>query len=244
MSTGTTTITWLGHATFLFETADGKRLLLDPWLTDNPAFPAEWRERLTSGIDGILVSHGHFDHTRDVVELAQANGCSVATQMELGQWLVGKGLAEDKVIGFNRGGCIELAGVRVTLTDARHSSSADDNGRSVYLGESCGFILQFSAGFTVYYTGDTCIFSGMQLMGQLYQPDLVILPIGDFFTMGPFQAAHSLRLIGAPKAIPEHYGTFPILHGTPEQLRTELAKLSQPTEVVDLKPGESWTAAQ
>ena len=240
MSTGSTTITWLGHATFLFETAAGQRILLDPWLTGNPAFPAEWRERLSSGIDAILVSHGHSDHTQDVVELARANDCTVATQVEVGSWLASKGLAEGQVIGFNRGGSIDLGGVRVTLTDARHSSSVNDNGQIVYLGESCGFILQFSPGFTIYHTGDTCIFNGMQLMGELYRPDLVILPIGDFFTMGPFQAAHALRLIGAPKALPQHYGTFPMLHGTPEQLRNELAKLNQPTEVVELVPGESW----
>lgn len=242
MSTGSTTITWLGHATFLFETHNGKRILLDPWMEGNPSFPSEWRTKLERGLDAILVSHGHFDHTGDVVGLIQANGCNVACQMEVGRWLGRQGVDQAQITAFNRGGTLDVAGVKVTMTDARHSSSVEENGQTVYTGESCGFILQFGEGLTVYYTGDTCVFSDMRLMGELYQPDLVILPIGDFFTMGPFQAAHALRLINAPKAIPEHYGTFPLLTGTPEQLRAELAQLKVATEVIALAPGATWSA--
>jgi L-ascorbate metabolism protein UlaG (beta-lactamase superfamily) len=111
------------------------------------------------------------------------------------------------------------------------------------MGTPCGFVLQFSDGCTIYHTGDTCVHSDMALIGEIYRPNVAILPIGDFFTMGPFQAAHALRLIGAPIAIPEHFATFPLLHGSPEQLRVELDKLNVSTEVVSLRPGESWTYA-
>ena len=240
MSIGSTSITWLGHATFLFETPEGRRLLLDPWIEGNPSFPAEWRERLTGNIDGILVTHGHFDHINDLVAVAQSTGAPVACIMELGIWLTMKGVAESQVLGYNKGGTVEIGGIRATLTDARHSSGFVEDGQIVYMGTPCGFVLQFSDGCTIYHTGDTCIHSDMALIGELYRPNVAILPIGDFFTMGPFQAAHALRLIGAPVAIPEHYATFPLLHGSPDQLRAELGKLNLSTEVVALRPGESW----
>src|SRR5687768_2381610 len=121
MSIGSTSITWLGHATFLFETPEGKRLLLDPWIEGNPSFPADWRERASGNIDGILVTHGHFDHINDLVGVAQSTGAPVACIMELGIWLTMKGVAESQVLGYNKGGTVEIGGVRATLTDARHS---------------------------------------------------------------------------------------------------------------------------
>lgn len=243
MSNGKTTVTWLGHATFLFETPEGARILLDPWVEGNPSFPAALKEQATARLDAILLTHGHFDHTGNVVGIAKASGAKVACIVELGAWLTHNGVAEDQVIGFNKGGTLEIAGIRATLTTAHHSSSLIENGLPVYLGDPCGYVLRFSDGCTIYHTGDTCIHSDMALIGQIYKPQVAILPIGDFYTMGPEQAAHALRMIGAKTAIPEHYGTFPILAGTPGQLREELAKLGVNTEVPDLKPGDSWTYA-
>ncbi|HEY1015038.1 MAG TPA: metal-dependent hydrolase [Herpetosiphonaceae bacterium] len=235
------TITWLGHATVVVDTPGGKRLLLDPWVEGNPAFPAEWAAQL-DGIDLILLSHGHFDHVNDVVSIAQATGAQVGGIFEVAAWLGQRGLAQDKLAGFNKGGTADLAGLKVTMTDARHSSAMVEEDRIIYLGEACGFVVEFENSYRVYFTGDTSVHSDMRLIGELYKPDLVVLPIGDFYTMGPFQAAHALKLIGAPQAIPIHYGTFPILSGTPEQLRAELDANGTAAEVIALKPGESWQA--
>ena len=234
------TITWLGHGTFLFTSATGKRIVLDPWIEGNPKFPEAWREKITQDIDLLLITHGHFDHTGDVLTVAKQTSAKVGCIYETAAWLQSQGVNEDQVVGFNKGGSAELAGLKVTMTDARHSGGHVADTSITYLGDPCGFILEFENGFKVYHTGDTSIFSDMQLLGELYQPDLVILPIGDFYTMGPFQAAHALRLIKPRFAIPEHYGTFPALPGTPEALQSHLQELHVSTELVVLEPGQTW----
>ncbi|GIV98362.1 MAG: UPF0173 metal-dependent hydrolase [Herpetosiphonaceae bacterium] len=240
MADSTLKITWLGHGTFFFETPGGKRLLLDPWINNNPSFPKGWEDRLKSQIDAILLTHGHFDHIGDLVDVARATAAPIVCIFDMTSWLSGQGL--ENLIGFNKGGTIEVAGIKVTMTDARHSSSFVEDHRIIYMGDPCGYVIEFENGFKVYHTGDTCVFGDMRIIGELYRPDLVILPIGGYFTMDPRQAAYAAKLIGARRIIPEHYGTFPILSGTPEDLRRYAGEFGADVEVIALNPGESWSA--
>jgi L-ascorbate metabolism protein UlaG (beta-lactamase superfamily) len=242
MSNGVT-ITWLGHATFLFESPVGERILLDPWIENNPRFPETWRDRLTERIDAIVLTHGHFDHVDDLVKVAHATSSPLLCIFDMVPWLTKQGIAEERCMGFNLGGTVQAAGVKFTMVPAFHSSShTDDAGNIVYLGNPVGYVMEFGDGTVVYHTGDTCVFGDMKIIGELYQPDVAIMPIGGWFTMGPKQAAYAAKLIGAKRVIPEHFGTFPILAGTPDELRQHLA--TQNIEVVALEPGESTTVGR
>ena len=170
-------------------------------------------------MDAILLTHGHGDHVGDTVALAQRFGCPVVAQVELRGWLGGQGLEASLAHSPNKGGTVHVEGVSVTLTDANHSSSADDG---TYLGESCGLVLGLEGGFTLYVAGDTNVFGDMALIARIYEPDLVVLPIGDHFTMGPREAAVALGLLGAKRCVPFTTARSELLTGTPEQLR-ELA---------------------
>jgi L-ascorbate metabolism protein UlaG (beta-lactamase superfamily) len=211
------TLTWLGHAAFRLDTPGGKRIYIDPFLNGNPRCPEA--EQTPERVDAIIVSHGHGDHVGDTLALWQEHACPVVAQVELRGWLSSQGLDDDMSLSPNKGGTIEVAGIKVTLTNAFHSSSAPDG---TYTGESCGLVLELENGFTLYVAGDTCVFGDMALIARIYEPDLVVLPIGDHFTMGPREAAIALELLGAKRCVPSHYGTFPLLTGTPEKLR-ELA---------------------
>lgn len=226
-----TTLTWLGHAAFRFDTAAGTRIYLDPFLTGNPRCPDAERE--PERVDAILVTHGHGDHVGDAVALAQQFACPVVAQVELRHWLTAQGVADDGMAhSLNKGGSLSVAGLTVTLTHAQHSSSTPDG---TYAGESCGMVLSFADGPTVYVSGDTSVFGDMALIARIYRPDVAVLPIGDHFTMGPREAAVAAELVGAPRVVPSHYGTFPLLTGTPETLRP---LLPEAIELVAPEPGE------
>jgi L-ascorbate metabolism protein UlaG (beta-lactamase superfamily) len=225
--------TWLGHATFLFRSPGGKRIVVDPWLTTNPACPESARK--IGELDLMLLTHGHDDHTGDALRVARETGARVVAPYELSVWLQQKGL--QNVTGMNPGGTLAALGISITMVPASHSSSVVDDGRIVYLGLATGYIIRFENGLTVYFAGDTSIFGDMRLIGEMYSPRIAFLPIGDLYTMGPEQAARASELLGAKQIVPMHYGTFPALTGTPAQLRA----LVEPrgVQVLELKPGET-----
>ena len=224
-------ITWLGHASFSIRTPGNKTILFDPWYTGNPSFP---EGKKPAKADVMLVSHGHSDHITDAASVAKATGATVVAIWEIYSWLQGKGV--QNLEPMNKGGTIDVKGLRITMTDARHSSSFDENG-IVYLGEPAGFVVRLENGQTLYYAGDTSLFGDMKLLGELYKPDIAFLPIGDRFTMGPDTAAMAAKWLGVKQVVPMHWGTFPLLTGTPEQLKQHLAGTS--IQVLDLKPGET-----
>jgi L-ascorbate metabolism protein UlaG (beta-lactamase superfamily) len=222
-------ITWLGHSTFILRTPGGKRVLFDPWL-GNPHCPDSMKK---PKVDLILVSHGHFDHMDDLVTVARDTNAFVVGIFELCDWVGRKGI--QNVSPMNKGGSQDILGLRVAMTDARHSSGYFDEGTMVYMGEPAGFIVRLEDGMTVYYAGDTCLFGDMKLIGELYRPDIAFLPIGDRFTMGPAQAARACGFFGVRQVVPMHWGTFPLLTGTPADLK----KLVKTVEVLELRPGET-----
>ena len=225
-------ITWLGHATFLLRTPGGKRVLLDPWLTGNPSCPESLKK--PGKVDLILVSHGHFDHMDDLVNVARDSGAPVVGIFELCDWLGRKGIQQTSPM--NKGGTQEVAGLRITMTDARHSSGYVDNGQMVYMGEPAGYVVTLEDGRSIYYSGDTCLFGDMRLIGEMYKPEIAFLPIGDRFTMDPAAAAKACEFLGVRQVVPMHWGTFPLLTGTPAELRTLVPR---GVEVLELKPGET-----
>lgn len=233
MAHAKTALTWLGHGTFLFRTPQGRRILVDPLVKGNPACPDD--KKTLPALDLILATHGHFDHIGDAVEIAAATGAPVAGCFEVCQWLSRRGVAQ--VLPMNKGGTQLLAGTRVSMVHAVHSSSHIDESGITYLGEAAGYVLGFDPGPTVYFAGDTAVFGDMQLIGELYKPTVAVLPIGDLFTMGPEAAAKACALLAIKRVVPMHFGTFPALTGTVQALRA----LVEPKgiDVMSMKPGDT-----
>jgi L-ascorbate metabolism protein UlaG (beta-lactamase superfamily) len=226
-------LTWLGHSTFKIE-YDGKVLLIDPWVANNPACPD--RHKRFDRMDVMLVTHGHFDHIGDAVPLAKAHHPTVVGIFETCRWLEKKGV--EKTSAMNKGGTIEVNGLRVTMVHADHSCGIlDDDGSIVYGGEAVGYVVEFPGGYRMYHAGDTNVFGDMSIIGDLYQPDIALLPVGDRFTMGPREAALAADMLGVSRVVPMHHGTFPLLTGTPEAVRDLLKEKG--IEVVEIKPGET-----
>jgi L-ascorbate metabolism protein UlaG (beta-lactamase superfamily) len=207
-------LTWLGHAAFRIESDRGKRVYVDPFLSGNPATPES--EKQPERVDVIAVTHGHSDHVGDTVELSQRfPDAAIVTFLELNGWLGNEGANVGPLPGLNKGGTRDVDGIRFTMVNAFHSSSSNEGH---YLGEAAGIVVRLEEGRTIYFAGDTCVFGDMALIARLYPLDLAVLPIGDWFTMGPVEAALALELLGNPRCVPCHYGTFPVLTGTVDEL--------------------------
>jgi L-ascorbate metabolism protein UlaG (beta-lactamase superfamily) len=238
-------VRWLGHATFDLVGPAGQKFLFDPFLVHNPAFPKHLGAEVTApgAYHSLLVTHPHYDHFDDAVPLLKDDpALKVITQFDLVNWLKGHGVKEAQVIGMNTGGTTTFMDVRITMVQAVHTSSITEGNAQRALGFPIGYVLRFSNGFTIYNTGDTAVTMDMKIVHDLYKPDLVILPIGDFFTMGAEQAAYALHLIKPRFAIGGHWGTWNgIPPGTPEALEKELAQYELSTQLIKLKPGESLT---
>ena len=229
------TLTWFGHSAFHLQPAQGPSILIDPWL-DNPKAPADAKD--IRGVDLILVTHGHCDHLGNAVDLARRTGASVIGIHELSLYFRSVGL--EGTHGMNKGGTMSQNGISITMTDAKHSGGIDVDQKVVCGGEAAGFVVKFQDGYTVYHAGDTALFGDMKFIGDLYKPDLALLPIGGLYTMGPREAAVACRLIKPKVIIGMHYGTFPVLTGTPRELQRHLPATLK-DRVLELVPGNPVT---
>ncbi|HTV58469.1 MAG TPA: metal-dependent hydrolase [Verrucomicrobiae bacterium] len=229
-----TRLTWLGHSAFRITTPSGKVIVIDPWIESNPMCPAELKK--FDRLDTLLITHGHFDHIADAVDLAKKFEPQVVAIFETCLWLESKGVKN--TTAMNKGGTQKVGEIEVTMTDAVHSCGILDGDEVIYGGEACGYVVRLPGGLTLYHSGDTALFGDMKLIGELYTPQLILLPIGDHYTMGPREAAVAIRLLGARHMVPMHFGTFPVLTGRPERLR-ELTEDINGLEIHTLKPGDS-----
>jgi L-ascorbate metabolism protein UlaG (beta-lactamase superfamily) len=234
-----TTFTWLGHSAVEVRTPGGKVILFDPWMGNpNSPRPAETQQQL----DLLLVTHGHFDHMTDAVPLASRLRPAWPCMHEMSLWLARRlpGGA-DQVIGMNKGGTVEAAGLKVTMTGADHSAGDWNPGgeTTLYLGEPAGFVVELENGFRIFHAGDTQVTGDMALIRELFRPDLAMLPIGGHFTMDPIGAALATELLGAQHVLPIHWGTFPVLTGTPQQLADAIASRGGTAQVHAWNPGDT-----
>jgi L-ascorbate metabolism protein UlaG (beta-lactamase superfamily) len=238
---------WYGQSATKITTPGGKVIVVDPFITKNPVTPADQKDLTALGkVDLLLLTHAHMDHVGDTPAIAAASGAKVALNADFGQTLAALGVLDMKqMIRFNKGGPIEpLPGIKLTMVHAEHSSEfvytdPDSGKKSVWPGgEPAGFILELEDGYKIYLAGDTGLFGDMKMISDYYQPDLALLPIGGHFTMGPEDAAHALKtMLSVANVLPIHYGTFPLLKGTPEQLQAALGE--HKTNLIVMKPGES-----
>ena len=234
---GGTRITYMGHSTFRIVTPGDEHIIIDPFLTDNPQTPEDLKE--VGQLHTILVTHGHFDHFADVMPLAQQTGAVTVSNFEIFSYLQSKGI--ENGTPMNQGGTAQVGGIKVTATQAIHSSSiAEEDGTIIYAGQPAGYILEFESGFKLYHAGDTAVFGDMRLISELYRPDLALLPIGNQVVMSPFEAAHATRLLGVNHVVPIHYSpeVLPVLTGTPEEFQEHLSKIAPGAIMHVMAPGD------
>lgn len=210
-------LTWFGHSCFLIESRHGRRILIDPWL-DNPVAPPDVRDKVIP--DVILVTHGHGDHLGNASDLAKRYHVPLYAIYEVAVYLQKSGAST--AVGMNISGSAEFEGLTFTMVEARHSSGIEAEGGFIPGGDPAGFVVRMEDGRSIYHAGDTGVFSDMKLIASLYRPDIAILPIGGFYTMGPEEAALACRFLSPQTIVGMHYGTFPVLAGTPAALKKHL----------------------
>lgn len=224
-------LTWLGHSTFKIETAEGKIILIDPWITQNPRCPES--EKHQKRVDVLLCTHGHHDHIGDAVSICLEHQPTVVGIYELACWLGSKGAKN--ISPMNKGGTQEVAGVKVTMVHAVHSCGIQEaDGSFIYAGEACGYVLGLG-GLKIYHAGDTAVFSDMKIIHDLYRPDVALLPMGDHFAMGIREAEYACNMLKPRVVVPMHYGTFPVLTGDPHKLAP--TAWQQDFELWEMTPG-------
>jgi len=228
-------LTYFGHSAFSLTTPSGQIGIIDPWVMTNPVCPDKLKN--VSKLDVIFLSHGHSDHFGDLLALAEQHRPQIVAIYETCQWIGSKGF-ENETRPMSKGGTQRIGDFEVTMTHAFHSNSIDENGIPVNAGEPAGLIIRLPGGLTVYHAGDTALFGDMKLIGELYKPDLALIPIGDHFTMGPREAAYAVRFLGVKHVVPMHYGTFPVLTGRPEHLKEHTQDIAE-LSIHALKPGDS-----
>ncbi len=226
-------ITFYGHSTFRIVTPEGIKILIDPWL-DNPLAP---EQKDIGPYDIVLITHAHGDHLGNVLEIARSAATEVIAIHEIQQFLLAQGLPN--VTGMNIGGSYRTKGLTITMVQAVHSSSIQNNNSIIYGGDPAGFVVRLEDGRAIFHAGDTGLFYDLSLIGELYHPDVAMLPIGDHYVMGPREAAKACALLKPKVVIPMHYGTFPLLTGTPEAFAKYLQEMAPEVVLRVLNPGES-----
>jgi L-ascorbate metabolism protein UlaG (beta-lactamase superfamily) len=228
-------ITWLGHATVLVQTPKGTNILIDPFIAQNPKYPKDFA--LPAKIQYILLTHGHSDHISDVVPVAAEHGSMVVAIHELAAYVASQGVA--RTIEMNLGGTVQLDDVAATMVEAKHSAGVKDEDGTRYVGVAAGYVLTVADGPVLYHAGDTAVFGDMKLIGELYRPEVAMLPIGGHYTMGPKEAALAVKLLGAKTILPIHFGTVPQLKGKLEELAV---LVDAGVQVVRWAPGDVYSA--
>jgi len=221
-------IRWLGHAAFILE--GSKTVVIDPFLTGNPLSPLKPADVKA---DVVVVTHGHGDHLGDAVEIARNNDAPIVCIHELSRIIARKGV---ETVGMNMGGTARVSGVGVTMVHALHSADVEEDDEIISSGTATGVIVELD-GVKVYHCGDTDVFLDMQLIGELHKPDVMLVPIGDWYTMGIKGAVKAVELVKPKYAIPMHYNTFPVIEQNPEEFKKAVEE-TLPTKVAVLKPGE------
>ena len=238
---------WLGQSAFRLTTPGGKVIMIDPWLTTNPKTPAKWKDLDALGkVDMILVTHAHGDHFGDAPAIAIKHNAKIWGPAGLDSAIALLGIVPEELAPrMNKSGTITpFEGVKITMVHAEHSSElvwknpATGKNEIHVGGEPAGFIIELENGLKIYHMGDTGLFGDMKLIGEYYRPDVVLIPIGGHFVMDPKDAAFAVNHWLKPKhAVPMHYGTIPVLKGTPEEFIAALGSTS--TKVHNIKPGDT-----